>query len=266
MAFIMAAMFWGSGYAADNSVYIDQAGDNATISVTQDGGGNKVRGLQAQGTNDNTIPAKIRGDSANVTINQVGSSNIAELGINAQVSGQTSVNLNYSTIDANNSTGSNNYARFELGIDGGAKASNTVVNVTQVQGGNTALVKTQGDSNTINVNQSGGSATFDTQVNANNTTQTITTSGGTGNSVTTRLTGDGGTVTAMVNGASNTISVTQDGPGGTNGHSAVMNINGTGNAVNISQSGSSGDNIANLKIGSSGSASNSNTVSITQRN
>ena len=30
--------------AADNSIYIDQAGDNAVISVTQDGAGNVVRG------------------------------------------------------------------------------------------------------------------------------------------------------------------------------------------------------------------------------
>ena len=46
--------------AADNSIYIDQAGDNSTISVTQDGAGNTVRGIQGVGTG-NTTPAIIRG-------------------------------------------------------------------------------------------------------------------------------------------------------------------------------------------------------------
>ena len=41
MAFVASAMFWGSGYAADNSVYIDQTGDNSTITMTQDGSGNR---------------------------------------------------------------------------------------------------------------------------------------------------------------------------------------------------------------------------------
>ena len=44
-----------SGYAADNSIYIDQAGDNSTITITQDGAGNTVRGLPGVGTSSQTL-------------------------------------------------------------------------------------------------------------------------------------------------------------------------------------------------------------------
>ena len=39
-----------SGMAADNSIYIDQSGDNSTITMTQDGSGNKVKGILLNGT------------------------------------------------------------------------------------------------------------------------------------------------------------------------------------------------------------------------
>ena len=39
-----------SVYGADNSIYIDQAGDNSTISITQDGGGNEVYDVGAGAT------------------------------------------------------------------------------------------------------------------------------------------------------------------------------------------------------------------------
>ena len=61
--------------AADNSIYIDQAGDNAVISVTQDGAGNVVRGIQGVGTG-NTTPARIQGDGNQVTVSQIGSGKI----------------------------------------------------------------------------------------------------------------------------------------------------------------------------------------------
>ena len=36
--------------ATDNSIYIDQAGDNSTITMTQDGAGNRVKGILSNGT------------------------------------------------------------------------------------------------------------------------------------------------------------------------------------------------------------------------
>ena len=68
------------GYAADNSIYIDQSGDFNNITINQDGAGNQVRGLSAVGSNDPTAPAIIRGNGVNVNINQVGTNNKSDIG------------------------------------------------------------------------------------------------------------------------------------------------------------------------------------------
>jgi hypothetical protein len=250
------------GYAADNSIYIDQSGDFANVTINQDGAGNQVRGLQSQGGDDKTIAALIRGNSVQVNINQTGSTNKLDLGIDATVSGSRSVDLTYSTVNSGNITGSNNTAIFQLGTDN-AKASNTMVSVTQVQGGNTAEVRMTGNDNQLTALQSGGSANLVSTVNASGTRQIINTSGGTNNSVTTMITGNNASDTITVVGASNTISITQDGAGGAAGHQAVMDINGTGNSVTLSQSGTGNNNVFNLKV-SGGSVGAGNTYNVTQ--
>ena len=63
---VMLALFVTTAFAADNSIYIDQSGDNSTIDITQTGAGNVVRGIQGVGTG-NTTRAKIYGDS-NATV------------------------------------------------------------------------------------------------------------------------------------------------------------------------------------------------------
>ena len=251
------------GHAADNSIYIDQSGDFANVTINQDGAGNQVRGLQAQGGDDKTVAARIIGNGVNVNINQTGSTNKLDLGINAVVSGSKSVDLTYSTINSGNSTGSNNSAIFQLGSNSAA-ASNTVVSVTQVGGTNNAVVRMSGDDNQLVALQSGGGATLVSSVAADGTRQSITTAGGTGNSVTTNLTGNNGNVLINVMGATNTISVAQDGAGGTTGHQATMDINGTGNNVTLAQAGTTDANVFNLRVGAAGSAANSNTYNITQ--
>ena len=65
----------GSLLAADNSIYIDQSGDFANVTINQDGAGNQVRGLQAAGGDDKTVASVIRGNGVSVNINQVGSTN-----------------------------------------------------------------------------------------------------------------------------------------------------------------------------------------------
>ena len=45
---LLTVMLFGisvTSWAVDNSVYIDQAGDDSTITMTQDGAGNKVKGI-----------------------------------------------------------------------------------------------------------------------------------------------------------------------------------------------------------------------------
>ena len=252
------------GHAADNSIYIDQAGDFANITINQDGAGNQVRGLSAVTSNDPTAPAIIRGNGVNVNVNQTGSTNKLNLGIDANMGTNASVNFTYSTINSGNITGSNNTATFQLGTST-SKASDTIVSVTQLNGGNTANVSIVGSDNQLTATQSGGSATLISTVDASGTRQDITTAGGTGNSVTTNLTGNNGNVYVNVMGATNTIDIAQSGTGGSTGHQAWMDINGTGNSVTLGQSGSAGANVFNLKLGSASTASNSNTYSIIQK-
>lgn len=251
------------GYAADNSIYIDQAGDFANVTINQDGAGNQVRGLSAVQSNDPTSPAIIRGNGVNVNINQTGSNNKMNLGIDALMGTNKSVDFTYSTVNQGNISGSNNIATFQLGTSS-SKASDTIVSVTQLNGGNTANVSIVGSDNQLTATQSGGSATLVSTVDAAGTRQTITTSGGTGNSVTTNLTGDNGIVTIGIVGATNTISVTQSDVGGATGHQAVMDIVGTGNTVTLAQSGAAEANVFNLKLGASGVAASTNRYNITQ--
>jgi hypothetical protein len=260
---VMAAMP-GLGYTADNSIYIDQSGDYANVTINQDGVGNQVKGLTgAVSTNTSIDPALIRGDGVNVNINQTGTNNKLGLGIDATMGTSKSVDLTYSTVNSGNISGSNNLATFQLGTSS-ARASDTIVSVTQLNGNNVAEVRMTGSDNQLTATQSGGGATLVSLVTASGTRQDITSSGGTGNSVTTNLTGDNGNVYVKLEGATNTIDIAQSGSGGSTGHQAWMDINGTGNNVTLAQSGSSVANVFNLKLGSAGTASNTNTYNITQ--
>ena len=252
------------GHAADNSIYIDQSGDFANVTINQDGAGNQVKGLtSAVATNSPTDPALIRGDGVNVNINQTGSNNKLGLGIDATMGTSKSVDLTYSTVNNGNISGSNNLATFQLGTSS-ARASDTIVSVIQLNGNNLANVSMVGSDNQLTAIQSGGSATLISTVDASGTRQDITTSGGTANSVTTNLTGDNGNVYVKLEGATNTVDIAQSGSGGSTGHVAWMDINGTGNSVTLQQSGSLNANLFNLKVGSAGTASNTNTYNITQ--
>jgi hypothetical protein len=250
--------------AADNTIYIDQAGDFSNITINQDGSGNQVRSLAAKASNNPIDPAIIRGNNVNVNINQTGANNKMNLGIDASMGTSKSVDFTYSTINQGNITGSNNIATFQLGTSG-IKASDTIVSVTQLNGGNTADVSMVGSDNQLTAIQSDGGATLISTVDAAGTRQDITTAGGSGNSVTTNLTGDNGNVYVKVQGATNTIDIAQSGSGGATGHVAWMDINGTGNSVTLSQTGSANANVFNLKLGSAGTAANSNTYNITQK-
>jgi hypothetical protein len=264
LTILMLAVMPTLGQAADNSIYIDQSGDYANVTINQDGAGNQVRGLSAVTSNDPTSPAIIRGDGVNVNINQTGSTNKMNLGIDASMGTNASVNFTYSTVNAGNIIGNNNTATFQLGTSS-TRASDTVVSVTQLNGGNTANVSIVGSDNQLTAIQSGSNATLVSTVDASGTRQDITTSGGTANSVTTNLTGNNGNVYVKVEGATNTVDIAQSGSGGATGHQAWMDINGTGNSITLSQTGSSNANVFNLKLGSASSASNSNTYNITQK-
>ena len=80
LAILMTSGMLSSGAFA-NDVYMEQIGDNTTVSVTQTGAGNLVNG-NVGGTGNNDDPALIKGDNNNVTISQIGANNILRMVIN----------------------------------------------------------------------------------------------------------------------------------------------------------------------------------------
>lgn len=253
MAFIASAMFWGSGMAADNSIYIDQSGDNSTITMTQDGSGNKVKGILINGTAGGiTDPAKLIGNNQTINIEQTGATNVLSLGVNSTVVGGVGVNLNYQVTDGGN-TGYININNNGLGT-----ASNNAVSIIQSGGSATTTLNMTGTGNQLTVGQSGGANNkFIGTINADQTTATINQTGGGGNETTIDMTGNKGVVSVTTVGATNITNITQSAYG-TTGAQALVNINGSGNNTDIIQSGAY-DHYASLTVVGSG-----NNIDITQ--
>jgi hypothetical protein len=243
-----------STFAADNSIYIDQMGDNATISVTQDGSGNAVRGIQGVGTS-NATPAKIYGDGTLVAVTQIGANNTLNLGITSTIAAGagTGTSVTYSV------TGNNATATINSNANGqGTSASNTI-GVTQSGNYAAATVNVLGANNQLSITTSGGNNNIVTATqNGDNNNTIISNTGGGGNSTTTSQTGDKGMINISTVGASNTTTVTQSG-GGINGHSATVDISGSSNNTTIVQAGTSADSIVNLKSVGSTNTFNINT-------
>ncbi len=194
MAFVMSAMFWGS-WASANEVYMEQVGDNTTVTILQDGNGNRID----DGIGGN---AYIGGDNNVVAINQVGSNNSLTLSVNSLLGGMSitstvtgddnnqviqcgssnSASCNASTIVQGITGNSNNVSTLMTG--GGTYSSNIGVtgnynNVTHNQSGAGA------HTGTITVNSSGTSSTPNvvnlTQSGINAKSATITTTNANGN-------------------------------------------------------------------------------------
>ena len=85
LAILMVSGMVSSGAYA-NDVYMEQVGDNSTVSITQTGAGNMINGnIGGLGNPDDA--ALIKGDLNDVTINQIGAGNIASIIINNQSNG-----------------------------------------------------------------------------------------------------------------------------------------------------------------------------------
>jgi hypothetical protein len=251
-AILLSAVMLVTGLvlAADNSIYIDQAGDNATVTITQDGSGNAVRGLPAAGTS-NATPATIYGDGNQVSVSQIGSGNTVKLGVKT-TTGQTVIN--YALTNSMNSN-----ATIDVGTAQTPPNANTV-NITQSRNAATPNVMSRGSNNTATIATSGGdnnSATIG--MTGDNITGSVTTTLGGGNTVSLDLQSPGGSATVTAGGSTNTVTVQQTGGG--SGHQATVELLGSGNTVGIQQQGTLGDNIANVKSAGSG-----NTFSINQNN
>jgi len=241
--------------AADNSIYIDQSGDNATVNITQDGAGNVVRGIQGIGTG-NTTPSTIYGDNNQITINQVGSNNTLSLGVKTTTgNGMSNPTVIYGV------TGNNATAVINSNNSGSGVSESNYISITQSGNTANANINVLGAGNNFTAVTAGGANnSLVATINASATLTTISQTGGGGNSTTLNMTGDKGTVDITTVGASNTTGITQSG-GASNGHSVKLDYNGSGNTTSITQSGTSADSIVNIKsVGSTNTFTvNSNT-------
>ena len=239
---------------SDNSIYIDQAGDNATITMLQEGAGNRIRGIQGVGTG-NTTPSKIKGDAVNVSIEQVGSGNVLNLGMDtATANGSSPTSVIYKV------TGSNAVGTINLNNAGTGVNSSTSLDIDQAGDGAIATVNILGANNSLTVDQSGGNNNkLVATINASSTTSVINQTGGGGNETTLNLTGDKGTVNLTTVGALNITSITQSG-GSTSGHSATISLTGSSNNTTVVQQGTIDTAVNIVGVGSG------NTFNITTKN
>jgi len=243
-----------STQAADNSIYLEQAGDNATITMLQDGASNRIRSIQGTGTG-NTTPSRIIGDAITVDIRQIGSGNILNLGVDTTTAnGASPTSITYKV------TGNNAVGTINLNNSGQGISASQTVNIDQSGDGAIANLNLLGSRNSLQVIQAGGNNNkFIATINASDTVVTVNQTGGGGNETTLNLTGDKGQVDITSIGSTNITSVTQSG-GGALGHYAKLDITGSGNTTTINQSGTI-DTTVNLKSTGSG-----NTFNITTRN
>lgn len=249
----------GLGFAADNSIYIDQSGDNTSVSVTQDGAGNIVRGIQVQGGGtSNTTPAKIYGDSNTVIVEQIGSGNRLDFGIRTSIAAVPQTNGNKFSYKV---TGNNAIAIINSNNDGQGTSASNIIEVEQTGNNAYASINVLGTNNKITAVTDGGSNnSFTSVINGESNQQTVSMTGGGGNQANISQLGNAGTVNVTSIGATNHFTISQTG-GSTNGHSTTIENTGSSNTYSITQAGTSADSIVNLKsVGSTNTFTiNSNT-------
>ena len=177
--FVMSLMISSSAIAQSttNSIYIDQVGDNSTITIKQKGQSNKIGTEQAR--------VILQGNAQNLDITQEGNNNT----MNGSI--EQADNVDYDTTV----TGDNNDIVYDQGGSGSVAGSTKTLAVT-------------GDSNDLVFNQG-------TTASATGATQTIAITGDT-NAYTSTINTDDVVNTIAVTGSDNTIVMTQDGTAGKN--------------------------------------------------
>ena len=247
----MLALFATTAFAADNSIYIDQSGDNSTIDVTQTGAGNVVRGIQGVGSS-NATPAKIYGDNNSVDIRQIGSTNTLNLGVNTSTATGRSygIDLTYYV------TGNSGTATINSNNDGQGTSGSNFIDVRQTGNSAGLNLNVLGSKNDFTAVTSGGSNNSITAtINADSTVNNISMTGGGSNTLTETITSNKATNNITTVGASNGITLTQSGTAGTNGHAFTLDLTGSSSTFNVTQGGTI-DTTVNLKSVGSGNTWN----------
>jgi hypothetical protein len=207
MAFIMAAIFAGSGVQA-SEVYIEQAGDTGTFNIAQSNGSNRVGSV---GT-----PSVFSGNAITVDIIQDGTLNEADL----------SVVTATDTIIDYTATGGSNILEVDI-----ANSGNSLTVVKAGDANRVTMCGTNDGAGTV----AGATASCSTSVGVVDTTNVI------------NITGDTNTVNlalASAN-ASNTVNIGQTTPSndnvvnitqsGVGVHTTAITIDGNTNLVNVTQ-------------------------------
>jgi hypothetical protein len=249
--FVMILLLSFSAWGADNSIYVDQSGDNSTIDITQTGAGNVVRGIQGVGTG-NTTPSKIYGNNNAIDIRQIGSTNTLNLGVNASTATGRAygIDLTYYV------TGNSGSATINSNNAGTGTSGSNFIDVRQT--GNSASINLNilGSKNDFTAVTSGGANNSITAtITADETVNNISMTGGGGNSYTSTQSSNKGRVDLTTVGASNTITLTQSGTAGTNGHAFLYNLTGSNNSMTATQSGTI-DTTINVQSAGSGNTWN----------
>jgi hypothetical protein len=209
LAILMASGMMSSGALA-NDVYVEQIGDNTSVSITQTGAGNLVNG-NVGGTGNTDDAAIIRGDLNDVTISQIGASNTVSMIINNETSGAGSTVV----ISA---LGSGNNQTIGCGTAVSSDCNASVIR-SEISGNNNNTVQTL----------SGGVVQSKIAItgNYNNVTHTASGAGAHNGEIT--VSGSGTSQLA------NAVTLTQS---GTTAKNAVITSNGSNNNISVIQSDS----------------------------
>jgi hypothetical protein len=207
LASLMMAGTLSSGAWA-NDVYVEQIGDNSTVSITQTGAGNLVNG-NVEGFGNTDDAALIRGDLNDVTINQIGASNTISMIVNNENNGTGSMVV----ISAD---GSNNNQIIGCGTALSSDCNASIIR-SEIIGNNNNTVQTL----------SGGVVQSKIAITGNYNNVTHTASGVGQHSGEITVSGSG------VSGAANAVTLTQSGAMTKN---AVITSNGSNNNVIVIQS------------------------------
>lgn len=208
----------------NNSIYIDQVGDNNTVTIAQEGNNNQIKGIGQQS-------ASLQGNYNNIRVRQGTASgstlgrNLLELGVNGD---NNTVNLNQgrNSDGSNPGADSNNHYQM-LSLSGSNNSVTTVQKDGTTAGAGHFMENTiSGNSNIVNLTQQGTGAKV-LFTNVNGSTNNI--------AVNQKDTGTHYLDVSLV-GNGHTVNVTQEGSGS---HKATISLTNSGasGTVNLNQSG-----------------------------
>ena len=207
LAILMTAVMLSSGAFA-NDVYMEQIGDNSTVSITQTGAGNMVNG-NVGGTGNTDDMALIRGDFNDVTVNQIGTGNTLSILLNNESNGTGATVV----VSAD---GNNNNQTIGCGTALSSSCNASIIR-SEITGNNNNTVQTL----------SGGTVQSKISINGNWNNVTHTASGVGLHSGEITVSGSG------VSGAANAVTLTQSGALTKN---AIITSNGSNTNINVTQS------------------------------